>query len=246
MVKKKKGRIIGAVLVVVLIAAVIVLCRCLSLAFTDNIKDKYTLTEKADTFLETVLKGAVSGDDFELSEEELNSYINDKYCTPYSKDRSGLDHIRFYFHDNEPSEMYAHIYTRGYRFAVHSKVTFSINSATNIVTAKLFDAYIGELNISDNILSYILSKVFDDKDNIYLNGTTIGIAAKYAYEIKSMNIELCLTGFNPEEGVIICRTNNLTGEALKAVGEYITSDEGKEALSNLYNKVKDKVISIFE
>ena len=102
MAKKKirKAPIIIAIVILISAALCIFICRCISLAFTDNIEDKYTITDGGDnTFLKTILVGAAFGKEFEVSESEFNTYINEKYCTEPEEGKSGPDHIRFYFHD---------------------------------------------------------------------------------------------------------------------------------------------------
>ncbi len=248
MAKKKirKAPIIIAIVILISAALCIFICRCISLAFTDNIEDKYTITDGGDnTFLKTILVGAAFGKEFEVSESEFNTYINEKYCTEPEEGKSGPDHIRFYFHDNAPAEMYARIFIKNFRLAVRTKVDFSIDGETNVISARLYDAYVGELAIPDNILSYILSRISEDREHLTVSGTVLSITAKYTYEIRDYDIDLYIMNFKPAEGKIICKTNSLTGQALKAAGEYITSDEGREALSGIYNKIKDKVTSWF-
>ena len=244
--KRKTGIIIITIFILILVAVIIFICRCIALAFTDNIKDKYTLNEKSEnTFLKTLLVGASFGKEFEISEAELNTYINKKYCTDYDRNNSGADHIMVYLHEEEPAEIYAHIYIKGLQLAVRSKVEFSLDKETSVISARFYDAYVGELGIPDSILSYILSRVSENKDNMSVSGTAISIVAKYTYEIKDYDIDLYIKNFVPSERKVMCQTNSLTGQALKVAGEYITSDEGREALSGIYNRIKDKVTSWF-
>lgn len=244
--KRKTGIIIITIFILILVAVIIFICRCIALAFTDNIKDKYTLNEKSEnTFLKTLLVGAAFGKEFEISEAELNTYINKKYCTDYDSNNSGVDHIMVYLHEGEPAEIYAHIYIKGFRFAVRSKLSFSLDTETSTLSVGLYDAYVGELGIPDKVLSYILSRLSENKEHIIVSGTTINVEAKYTYKIKDYDIDLYIRNFVPSDGKVMCRTNSLTGQALKVAGEYISSDEGKEALSSIYNKIKDKVVSWF-
>ena len=246
MSKKKKKTIVITIFILIFVTAVIFICRCISLAFTDNISDKYTLDEGYDnTFLKSLLVGAAFGKEFEIGETEFNTYINRKYCIDPNDGGSGADHIMIYFHDKEPAEIYAHIFIKGFQFAVRSKLKFSLDGETSVLSARLFEAYVGELAIPDNILSYILSKVSENKEHISVNGTTISVTAKYTYSIKDYDIDLYIKEFTPADGEVRCKTNSLTGQALKVVGEYITSDEGREALSGIYNSIKDKVASWF-
>lgn len=247
MAKKKTIPIMLVVFVLILIAAVIFICRCISLAFTDNIRDKYITDESHDnTFLKTLLVSASFGKEFEISETQINTYVNKKYCSTPEKSNSGADHIGIYFRKNAPTEIYAHIFIGQLQFAVRSKLKFSFNSETNTLSARLFDAYVGELGIPDNILSFLLPKIFKNKDNLVVNGTTFIISAKYTYKIKDYDIDLYIREFIPDDGKVQCKTNSLTGQALKVAVEYIKSDEGKKALSGIYNGIKDKVVSWFQ
>ena len=48
-----------------------------------------------------------------------------------------------------------------------------------------------------------------------------------------------------DDGILHCRTNSLTAEALHAAIDYLTSEEGQEAVSSLINGVKDKLKDLF-
>ena len=244
--RKKRGRVILSLIAVLLIAAMTFGGICIYLAFQDNIQSKYTLTETTDTFLSTLLKGAVFGKEFEISETEINSYINEKYCTQKGENEAGLDHVRIDFHEGGSDDIYAHIYYKSYELAAHSKILFSLDEQTSILSAKLYNAYIGELRISENILSYLLSKIFENSEHITVNGTTLSVTASYTYDIKNTDgITLSLKHTQSTEDSVKCRTNSLTGEALKAAGEYLISEEGREAVSGIWGDIKNKVSTMF-
>ena len=243
---RKPVRIILSLIAILLIVAAAFCGICVYLVFQDNIQNQYMLTETSDTFMSTLLKGAVFGKQFEMSETEINSYINEKYCTEKGEHEAGVDHVRIDFHEGGSDDIYAHIYYKNYEIAVHSKILFSLDEQTSILSAKLYDAYIGELRISENILSCILPKIFENSEHITVNGTTLSVTASYTYDIKNTDgITLSLKHTQSTEDGIICRTNNLTGEALKAAIEYLTSEEGKETVSESWGGIKDKVGSMF-
>ena len=74
---RKPVRIILSLIAILLIVAAAFCGICVYLVFQDNIQNQYMLTETSDTFMSTLLKGAVFGKQFEMSETEINSYIND-------------------------------------------------------------------------------------------------------------------------------------------------------------------------
>ena len=81
---KKKKRVGLIILIVVLTLIVVLLVSaviCAALAFTDNNKDKYTLTETDDSLPMTALKNSVIGSEFEASELMINTYLNQNICT---------------------------------------------------------------------------------------------------------------------------------------------------------------------
>lgn len=234
------------ILLMLLIAGVLVVYGiCSHLALQDHIREKYTLTAKDDGFYTTILQGAVFGDEFEISEAALNTYINERYCTTFHPDESGIENIMLCFHKDSLSELYAKIYTHGKEYAVRANAIFDINSETSVVRVIFLNAYIGELKISDKILSSVLSRVFQNNSLVTVNDTAVSVKAMYSYEIKSVSLDIYLTQFEARDGAISCRTNSLTGEALKTAGEYLLSDEGQAAVSGMFNRIKEKIGSIF-
>ncbi len=230
-----------AVVLLLITALIIALCVCRSLILTDNIQNRYTLTKKEDSFYKTILIGAAAGNEFTLSEAELNTYINKKYCTPFKNGKSGVENLMIYLSKDKPAKLFARIYTHDEYIAVRSDVYFSIDSETSVVTAELHSAYAGEFKISDRILSKILYSVFKDNEKVTVDGTSLSVKAKYTYEIKSVDFDIYLTEFEADDGELKCRTNSLTKEVLYCVIDYLTSEEGKRELGELYGNIKDKV-----
>lgn len=241
----KTALIVGAVILALLIICGIVVWRILSLAATDNIADKYTLTETEDGFMKTVFKGAVFGDEFELSEAMVNTFINEKYCTPFSENGSGIENIRVYFKSGEDTEIYARIYRGGKEYAISAKAAVYSTGGNGAFEIRLHDVRIGELGISDSILGRILPLLIDDTSLYTVTENRIAVYTYYKYDIKNTSIELYLDSFTPQEGYVLCRTNSLTDEALSAAKEYLGSDEFKEDLRNTLDGIKDRLGGIF-
>ncbi len=238
-------KVSAVLLIIAAISASIIYAICMNLASQDNISEKYTLKEKNDGFLLNILKGAAFGKEFEVSESELNTYINEKYCTEFSPKNSGIENIMLYFHKDLLSEIYSKIYYKGKEYAVRAEVAFDINSETSIVRVTFYNAYIGELKISERKLSDILSHIFEKSEIVSVDNTTLYVKAKYTYELPKISLDIYLIKFEASDGAICCRTNSLTGEALMAAGEYIMSPEGQAAVSGIYNNIKEKIHSIF-
>ena len=243
MTKKKVLITVILLLILAVIAAGIYIGICISLALKDNYSDKYTLKETDDTFLETVLKGTVSGDEYDISDTQINTYINKKYCG--ISDDSGAEHIMIYFHKDRPTEIYAQILYKGTELAIKADAEISIERDTSTVTVTLVNAYIGELKISDHFLSRILHRIYDNSEFVKVDRTSLSAVAAYEFEIKNFEVHAYLKIFTPVEGAIHCRSNSLKGEALRIAAEYIMSDEGREKISDIYNYFKDKVGSWF-
>lgn len=244
--KKTRRRIILLIIIIPLIVIITGLCICTVLVRTDNIADKYTLTEKSSTYTKNILKGAVTGKSFDLSETEVNTWLNEKYCVDSGGKNigNGLYNIMVCFHSGKPSEVYARICTEGHFVAVSAELALSADGEGNVI-AELHNAKAGELKIPDFILSRILSNVFHN--NIYLipKETSIYIKAGYSYEFKHSSVSLYITELNAGEAILHCRTNSLTREAINAAIDYLTSDEGLERISIIYNGMKNKIGSFF-
>ena len=249
MVKKKHhiGYIIVAVFLVIIIGIAIWLCRCLTLAFQDDYKDKYTLSETDDTLVLTMLKGSVFGNDFQITEVQFNTYINEKLCSDNNNDDNGIENIAVYFHEDSPAEIYAKIKLYGYEFGFYSDVTFTLDTSTDTITAILSNAKLGNLDIPDNLLAKALSKALENKNDISVSETAVSCKASYEYEIKNQTITLILEELIPHEGYISCRTNSLSQETINALKDYITSDEGKQELAEFFKnsvgEIKDNITS---
>lgn len=239
MTKRKHGIgfFIGITFLVLLIAAIIFVCCCLTLIFKDNYADKYTLNKTDDTLITDVFTAALFGSDFDVTEEQLNTYINQNYCSTDTNEKNALKHIRIYFRKDQPSEIYAQIRLYSYDLAFYTKAEFNFNDSNSILSVKLSDAKLGELPLPDSVLSTILSKTLENQDIISVSGTTISVKASYEYNIADdYTLTVSLTKFLPQNSCVSCRTNSLSEEALNLLKKYLTSNEGKKYLKELFDK----------
>lgn len=247
MTKRKHGVgfFIGMGFLVLFIALIIWLLCCLTLIFKDDYSDKYMLDKTDDTLITDVFTAALFGSDFDVTEEQLNTYINKNYCSADSADNNALKHIRIYFHKDQPSEIYAQIRLYSYELAFYTRAEFSFNSTDNMLNIKLSNSKLGELPVPDFILSKVISRTFENKENISVSGTTISAKATYNYDIADdYTLTVFLTKFVPQNGYASCRTNSLTDEALSLLKKYLKSSEGKKYLKELFDTEIDLDIDL--
>ena len=247
MSRKKRGplRVILSAVALLIAAAVIFAAIAAYLALQDNIEDKYTLTQRDEGIAMEILKGGAVGKEFELSQDMINTFANDKLCKEPDGSSSCLDKLMVYFSEDAPAEIYAHVYYKGHPLAVRCKAMYDIDESTSEVSAKIYDAYVGELKLHDTILDLLLQKIFENNEHIHCinsGGNNISFHADYTFDIRNTNgITVRLLSAETKDGAVLCRTNNITGEALKAAVEYITSEEGSEAVKGLFGKIGDKL-----
>lgn len=250
----KKKSAFGKLILIFLLLAILLLAVLTGivyyLAVQDNISSKYTLTERDENIKMTVVKGSVFGRDFDIEEIQINTFINDRFCREKTGDNIGIDHIRFYFYDDRPCEIYAHAFYQRFSFALCCKADFDVDESSSEVRIKLYDARIGELDIPENILNMVLEKMLENSDRVHYissGGRNVSFTAEYTVDIPDTSgITIGLKEAAPGNAVLKCRTNSLSGEALKAGIEYISSEEGKEKVKGLIGHVKEKVGSLFE
>ncbi len=245
--KKKSGpaRVMLSIIALLLAAGIVCSAVIVYLATQDNIEDKYTLTQRDEGIAMEILKGGALGKEFELSQDMINTFANDKLCRNPEVSSTCLEKIMVYFNEDAPVEIYAHVYYKGNPLAVRCKAIYDIDESTSEVSAKIYDAYVGELKLPDNILDLLLQKVFENNEHIHcINsaGHNISFHAEYTFDIRNTaGITVSLLSAESKDGAVVCRTNNITGEALKAAVEYITSKEGSEAVKKLFGKITDKL-----
>ena len=166
--------IIAAVVFLVLLAATF-FAVCFSLAIQDNIKDKYTMTETDDSFMNTALKNAITGSSFEVSEVQLNTYINKKFCG----EKEFLRKVRVYFHKDEPIEIYGLIHNWNRDFAISARAETRLDKEKGIVAVKLSDVKLGELRIHDIVLHTILRDFADKNKYVTFSEGTLYVQSNY-------------------------------------------------------------------
>ena len=108
MKKKNILRIALIIAAVILTASVGFAGVCAALAFTDNYKDKYTLYETDDSFLDIVLKNAITGREFILTEAQINTYLNKTVCMNTENGERKIKNLRLYGLYNQ-IEIFIHI-----------------------------------------------------------------------------------------------------------------------------------------
>ncbi len=251
MTKKKlsAGKVLLLLLLLLVIGALITAGICYFLASQDNIKDKYTLTDREENIEFTMLKGSAFGKEFEVSENMINTFINDKFCKEITGSSSGFDHLMLYLHEDAPTEVYAHAYYKGIPMALRCKAWFDTDSTTNSLNARVFDAYIGELKIPDSILNQILEKLLEKNEHVhYIKNSqyNVSITAEYKIDIpNTKGITIGLKDVTIKDSKADFRTNSLTGEALRASIEYISSKEGRETVKNIIDGIGNKIKDVF-
>ncbi|MGN1457245.1 MAG: hypothetical protein ACI4XP_04725 [Acutalibacteraceae bacterium] len=238
MTKRKHGVgfFIGMGFLILFIALIIWLLCCLTLIFKDDYSDKYMLDKTDDTLITDVFTAALFGSDFDVTEDQLNTYADQNYCSTDPEKSNAIEHIRIYFHKDQPSEIYAKIRLYSYELAFYTKAEFSFQDSNNILSVKFSNAKLGELPVPDFILSSVLAKISENQNIISVSGTTISVKATYNYDIADdYTLTVSLMKFVPQEKYVNCRTNSLTDEALNLLKKYLTSNEGKKYLKELFD-----------
>lgn len=245
--KKKKSGIISILFLLALIGFTIWLCYCATLAFKDDYADKYELGTKDDSLVGDTFKAALFGKNFELSESQINTFFNEQYCSENPKNGNGLEKIHIYFHPDDQTEIYAKLKCQGYDFAFYSKAAISTDGDGRL-RVNLYDTKLGELSLPDWLLSWALSQIFADNENISADETTLSVKAGNDYTLGKLSVNLSIKHFLPKEGSVSCQTNNLTHEAIRVVRQYCLSAEGRKTLKELFNfepdDIKDAIFSL--
>ncbi len=195
--------------------------------------------------MSTLISGCAFGKSFEVSEKQLNTYINEKYCTPFSQDGSGIENICIYFKKGEDPQFYAKIYTKSRELAVRGRAQIYSVGDNGEYELRLYDSYIGELKLSEGALQFLLPKILNDGKYYTVESNIISVNARYTVTVKNRELEIYLMSFEPADEAVVCRTNSLTGEALNALEDYISSDEFRQKVSDTYKNIKDRIGAIF-
>ena len=81
-----------------------------------------------------------------------------------------------------------------------------------------------------------MKKLFLIIDKITASENNAVAKAEFSYDIASTSFRLYLTKLSTGNGCLICRSNSLTGEALKAAVSYLASEKGRKLLSGIWNR----------
>lgn len=231
MKKKSLGKLVIFSVLFIVILVMAALTVCAALALKDN-KDKYTLAKTDDSFLDTALKNALTGSEFHITEDQLNTYLNNKYCS--DTDENSLKNIRIYFHSDDDIELYAGIRHWNHDFSLYAKAKTELNPVTGIASVQIYNAKIGELSIPDFILNKIITNFADNQKYVTFENNILYIQTLYQYEFETFTITLNLEKFEPKDGGVNCKTNSLTIEALKALKDYLFSEKGQAMCKRIF------------
>ncbi len=242
MLKRRSRRLRILLISLSCILAVVICfsCICIALASDDIYEGRYTMTRTDDSLLRTVLKGSLRGQEFTVTEDQFNSYVNAHFCNYSPEKGSGLEKIRFYFHKNEPVEIFARIHIRGKSFGIRCNADIGFDPDTHIFTVTVRDQYIGRLHLHSLTIKQIMKKLFESTDKITASENNAVAKAEFSYDIASTSFRLYLTKLSTGNGCLICRSNSLTGEALKVAVSYLTSEKGQRLISDIWDNIRNK------
>ncbi len=247
MVKRKfsVGKCIGLLVGLLLVAALILAGIAYRLATQDRIQEQYTLKNADEGITLTAVKGSFFGRNFEISEDQVNTFINKRFCNKQRGDNSGVDHVMIYFHEDQPCEVYGHAFHKGFAFAFRCKATFDVNPADYGVSVRLYDAYMGELAIPEQMLDLMLQRILEGSEHVHYSGSrsaNVLFTAEYTIEIPHTDgLTIGVKEAYSKDGALVCRTNSLTGEALRTAKEYLQSKEGWDSVTDAVDDVKDRI-----
>ncbi len=242
--KKKILRIVIVCAAALAAAAIGFNIVCLILMSQDNIAPMYTLTEEDDSFMGTLLKGAVTGREFDLSEAQINTYLKRNFCG----DNKPLRKIRVYFHNEKPSEVYARVYCFGAERALYADAEIELMPERGQTAVRVNNVKIGELHIHGFVLDNVLQDFADSNPLAEYTDGVLYIKTEYSYEGKNFSLTLKLEKLEPGDRIIVGKTNSLTMEAVNAVKDYLLSDDGQEFFKGLFgekiNDIKNFVLRL--
>lgn len=238
--KIKKYSFLIWTLIIILILSFIAVGICIFLAFQDDYQDKYIFDRNDTTLMYTALKGSVSGKEFTLSENQVNTYINDE-IVGQSND---IKNLRIYF-NNGITEIYSKVSYMNHDFVLYSKADIFLDTMNNNFNINLYDAKIGKLPINDFILKNIISANIRQTENASVKDGIILIRSSYNFNIDSFILTLTFKEFTVGDKIINCRTNSLASDALDVLIDALQTSEGREKLKHLF-KVTFSPESIIE
>lgn len=211
----------------------------------DNIRDKYTLTERDDSFLWSALKASLKGDTFDATEAQINTYLDTAFC---GEDKF-LKNVRVYFHAQEPCEIYARIHYNGQDLALSAWADMTFDSTEGVVGIQCRQVKLGEWPVPSWRVENILRDTADKYELMTFEEGILYVRTRYEYHFGDVSFHLRLEEFSPQEGFLRCRTNSLSRELLSALKDYLLSDDGQELFTRLFgertNRLKNFVLRYF-
>ncbi len=228
--RKKHGLRIAICFLVLLVIIGTAFGICTHLALQDNNRDLYSY-ETDDTLLYTALKGAVLGEAFSLTENQVNTYINDEIL---QNNQNNIKNLRLFFH-NDFTEIYSRIRYLNHDFALSAKALLTLDTVSNTVAVQLYDAKLGELTIPDFILKNIIDQCVSQTDNVSVKNGLVYVRSSFDFDINSFILNLTFQKFSIGDGSVTCQTNSLAKEALSALAEALKTSEGRQRLGELFH-----------
>ena len=195
----------------------------------------------------SVLKGSFLGNDFKVSEDQLNTFLNEKFCQPEKPgSESMLKNLRLYFHEDMPAEVYAKFHYGKHDYSLYAKALIVMEDNSGIAAVRISDVKVGELPVPDFMIQKLLSDFADSKSFVAFSDGTLLIQTFYDYSFDTFGFSLHLEKFEMHEGSVTCKTNNLTFEVLKALKDYLMSEQGQELSRRLFghtlSELKDNAL----
>ena len=217
--------------IILLILSAITAGICIFLAFQDDYKNKYSFYQSDDSLMYTALKGAVSGENFRLTETQVNTYINNEIV---EKSDNNIKNLRVYF-DNGIVEVYAKVNYMNHDFGLYAKAQISLDTVAKKFSVRLYNAKLGRLPVPDFILKDTLEKNIPTTDNVSVKDGIIYINSSYDFNIDAFTLNLSFQEFAVGNKIVVSRTNSLAQDALDTLKKALQTSEGREKLKNLFH-----------
>lgn len=236
------GKLILLLLLFLLVLTVIGGVVCVGLALTDKNRDRYLLDERDDSFPHEVLKGALFGKRFDVTETKINTYLNLLFCDEHNRQekQTALKNIRLYFHEGEDTEIYARVYFWKRDFSVYARASVVKEPSSDEAAVTLHHVRLGELPLPSFLVEPVLKKFTENRPLLRYEDGVLYVKTQVDYDLGKLKLNLMLERFEPGDGFVTCKTNNLTSEMLDAVYEYLRSEDGRELARQLFgNDEKD-------
>ena len=216
--------------IILLILSLITAGICIFLAFQDDYKNKYSFYQSDDTLLYTALKGAAFGENFKLTETQVNTYINKEIVAK----SDNIKNLRIYF-NNGTAEIYGRISYMNNDFGITAKANISLDTVAKIFAVRLYGAKLGRLSIPEFVLKDTLEKNIPQTENVSVKDGIIYVKSSYDFHINSFTLNLSFQKFAVGDNIVMCQTNSLAQDALDVLKQALKTPEGREQLKNLFH-----------